>query len=98
MAGQKRETLVTVPGGSTRNRFLNPAGDAARGAKIGVLTFSDGREFVHRDLIEMNNGFQDRLRHRLAADGHEVATGEIVWSAETARTQARRLAQQGCDA
>jgi L-fucose/D-arabinose isomerase len=67
-------------------------------AKIGVLTFSDGREFVHRDLIDMNGGFQDRLANRLAADGHEVVTGEIVWSPESARSEARRLAEQGCDA
>jgi L-fucose/D-arabinose isomerase len=67
-------------------------------AKIGVLTFSDGREFVHRDLAEMNRGFQERLANRLRADGHEVVAGELVWSADTARSQGRRLAQECCDA
>jgi L-fucose isomerase len=67
-------------------------------AKIGVLTFSDGREFVARDLAEMNRGFQERLTNRLRADGHQVVSGEIVWSADTARTEGRRLAQAGCDA
>jgi L-fucose/D-arabinose isomerase len=67
-------------------------------AKIGVLTFSDGREFVHRDLAEMNRGFQDRLANRLRGDGHDVVAGELVWSADTARSQGRRLAQEGCDA
>ena len=64
--------------------------------KIGVLTFSDGRQFVHRDVRDMNRGFQDRLANRLAADGYEVVAGELVWSAETARTEARRLAERGC--
>ena len=67
-------------------------------ARVGILTFSDGREFVHRQLIEMNLGFQNRLRQRLEADGYEVVTGEeIVWSNEVARREAARLAQAGCD-
>jgi L-fucose isomerase len=67
-------------------------------AKIGVLTFSDGREFVHRDVLGTNERFQTRLANRLAADGHEVVIGDVVWSAESARSQARRLVQEGCDA
>jgi L-fucose/D-arabinose isomerase len=67
-------------------------------SRIGVLTFSDGRDFVHRDVLEMNEGFQSRLATRLEADGHEVVAGEIVHSAETARSQGRRLNEQGCDA
>ncbi len=67
-------------------------------AKIGVLTFSDGREFVARDLAAMNRDFQERLANRLRADGHEVIAGEIVWSADSARTEGRRLAHAGCDA
>ena len=67
-------------------------------AKIGVLTFSDGREFVHRDLVKVNEGFQTRLAARLRAEGHEVVAGQIVWSAESARNEARRLAAAGCDA
>ena len=68
-------------------------------AKVGVLTFSDGREFVHRDLIRMNGDFQSRLRDALVANGHEVVCGEeIVWSSELAAREARRLASLGCDA
>jgi L-fucose isomerase len=67
-------------------------------AKIGVLTFSDGRDFVHRDLVGVNEGFQERLANRLRQEGHEVVTGEIVWSAEGARTQAQALVAAGCDA
>jgi L-fucose isomerase len=67
-------------------------------AKIGILTFSDGREFVARDVADMNQAFQERLANRLAEDGHEVVAGEIVWSPESARNQARRLTEQACDA
>jgi len=67
-------------------------------AKVGVLTFSDGREFVHKQLIEMNMGFQERLRKRLEADGYEVIAGEeIVWNNEVARREGIRLTQEGCD-
>ena len=68
-------------------------------ARIGVLTFSDGRDFVARDLVEMNEDFQRRLRARLEAAGHEVVTGEeIVWTTDLAECEARRLAERGCDA
>jgi L-fucose isomerase len=67
-------------------------------AKIGVLTFSDGRDFVHRDMVEVNERFQTRLAERLRREGHEVVAGEIVWSAESARNEARKLAAAGCDA
>lgn len=65
-------------------------------ARIGILTFSDGRDFVHRDLVQMNDDFQSRLRNRLASDGHDVVCGDIVWSAESAQREARRLTQDGC--
>jgi L-fucose isomerase len=68
-------------------------------AKIGLLTFSDGREFVQRDLTAMNQGFESRLRERLVADGHEVVCGEeIVWTSELAQREARRLTASGCEA
>lgn len=67
-------------------------------AKVGVLTFSDGREFVHRDVLETNERFQTQLANRLSAEGHDVVAGEIVWSPETARSQAHRLVAEGCEA
>jgi len=67
-------------------------------AKIGVLTFSDGREFVHREMLGITEGFQQRLAKRLAADGHEAVVGEIVWTAEGARREAQRLSAAGCTA
>jgi L-fucose isomerase len=67
-------------------------------AKVGILTFSDGRDFVNRDLVELNEGFQRRLRASLEEDGHEVVAGEIVWTSELAANEARRLAAEGCQA
>lgn len=67
--------------------------------RIGILTFSDGRDFIARDLREMNEDFQRRLAARLEADGHEVVCApDIVWSAETARSGARHLTLHGCEA
>ncbi|MBF6557617.1 MAG: L-fucose/L-arabinose isomerase family protein [Acidimicrobiales bacterium] len=70
------------------------------GSKIGILTFSDGRDFVHQAHLEAGTlqRFQDGLRRRLEADGHEVVAGEFVWSNATAVEQAQRLAAAGCDA
>lgn len=66
--------------------------------KVGILTFSDGRDFVQRDLTSINVAFEDRMRSCLEASGHEVVTGEIVWTSELAVSESRRLAQAGCDA
>jgi L-fucose isomerase len=66
-------------------------------AKVGILTFSDGRGFVAKELEKMNKGFQDRLVKRLRADGHTVVTGEIVWTNVLAKSEATKLATAGCD-
>ncbi len=67
-------------------------------ARVGVLTFSDGRSFVAEQVEALNRSFQDRLRHRLESDGHQVITGEeIVWTNEGAVREAKRLAAAGCD-
>ena len=67
-------------------------------ARVGILTFSDGRSFVAEQVEALNRSFQDRLRHRLESDGHQVITGEeIVWTNEGAVREAKRLAAAGCD-
>jgi L-fucose isomerase len=69
-------------------------------AKIGILTFSDGRDFVHKAHLAEGTleRFQRGLQRRLEADGYEVIAGEFVWSNVTAVEQAKRLAAAGCDA
>lgn len=66
--------------------------------KVGILTLSDGRAFVHRDLVATNEQAQAQLAGSLENDGHDVVTGEIVWSVERAKSESRRLSQAGCDA
>lgn len=45
-------------------------------ARIALATASDGRDFVHREIVSFGLGIQDRLATALRAEGHEVVTGE----------------------
>src|SRR5690348_15583655 len=66
--------------------------------KIGILTFSDGRAFVAREVDELNRRSQSRLQHRLEADGYTTVAGEeIVCTNEQAVNEAKKLAAAGCD-
>lgn len=67
--------------------------------KVGVLTFSDGRESVHREVEPINREFQNRLAEALRATGEvePVVGREIIWTAELARNEAQRLAHEGCE-
>ena len=66
--------------------------------KIGLLTFSDGRPFVAREIDEFNRSAQDRIRLRLENDGYQVVTGEeVICTNEQAVREAKRLAASGCD-
>jgi len=61
--------------------------------RVGILTFSDGRGFVHRDIEGFARGIEDDIAGALTAAGHEVVRGdEVVWTNEAATAQARRLA------
>ena len=67
--------------------------------RIGLLSFSDGRERVHKNLspsIEKNAGL---IRERLEASGQiEVIPGdEIIWRHSQAREQAKLVAGKGVD-
>ena len=65
--------------------------------RVGILTFSDGRPFVARDVEDTNLGFQRRLAQSLEAAGFEVvAPAASITSAEAARDEALRLAAAGC--
>jgi L-fucose isomerase len=58
-----------------------------------MLTFSDGRDFVHRDIADFAAGAQRRIRERLAEHGHEMLpTAPVICSSELATREARRLA------
>ena len=67
-------------------------------ARVGLLTFSDGRDFVNRDLEGFTREVEDTIAAVLAEAGHEVLrASEIVWTNESAREQARRLDAQRPD-
>lgn len=62
-------------------------------ARIGLLTFSDGRDFVHHDLIPFIEDIEQKIIGTLEAKGHEVIQGqELIWTNEIATREARRLA------
>lgn len=67
--------------------------------KLGVLTFSDGRQRVHEELIDINQGFLDRLIKTLEETGElELVVGsEIIHTATQAKTQAETLKCAGVD-
>lgn len=70
-----------------------------RKRRVGILTFSDGREAVHREVEAVNREFQNRLAEALRATGEvePIVGREIVWTAELARNEALRLAHEGCE-
>jgi L-fucose/D-arabinose isomerase len=64
--------------------------------RIGLLTFSDGRPFVAREVDELNRRSQQRIQARLEADGYEVIAGDIICTNEQAVNEGKRLAALGC--
>ena len=70
-----------------------------RPPKVGILSFSDGREHVHRELVGLVERFQERVAQRLRQEGWEVVTGrEVVWTTDLAVRESRYLAAQGVEA
>lgn len=68
-------------------------GGGMRKRKVGIITFSDGRDFVHEELLSMNREFERRLKRALEATGEvEVVTApEIVWKPSLAKQAGREL-------
>ncbi len=64
-----------------------------RKRKVGIITFSDGRDFVHNDLLEMNRSFQERLVKALEETGEVevVAASDIVWKPSLAKKAGKEL-------
>ena len=67
-------------------------------AKIGVLTMSDGREKVHRDVEKFARGVEDEVVGALERAGHEVVRArEPIWTNRLATNEARRIAAERPD-
>jgi L-fucose/D-arabinose isomerase len=62
-------------------------------ARIGILTMSDGREPVHRDIEKFARNVEVEIVAVLESAGHEVVRArEVVWTNRLAVNEARRLA------
>ncbi|MGH3670401.1 MAG: fucose isomerase, partial [Pseudonocardiaceae bacterium] len=62
-------------------------------ARIGLLTFSDGRDFVHADIKAFGRDIEHRIAQALERAGHEVIRAtEPIWTNTLATTEARRVA------
>src|SRR3954468_5066489 len=61
-------------------------------AKVGLLTVSDGRPAVHRDLAAFATDVEGRIATALERSGHIVVRGEPIWTNELAVSEARRIA------
>jgi L-fucose isomerase len=69
-------------------------------AKVGILTFSDGRYFVHEDagVGAFARDVEDDIVGALKAAGYEVVRArEIVWTNRLATSEARRVADERPD-
>ncbi len=61
-------------------------------ARVGVITFSDGRPPVHQELLSMNLQFQNNLVKKLEEEGHEVVVAdEPPWNNETAVKAGKKM-------
>ncbi|MCJ7563107.1 MAG: L-fucose/L-arabinose isomerase family protein [Candidatus Aminicenantes bacterium] len=67
--------------------------------RIGLLSFSDGRERVHRNLSPGIAENARRLQKKLEETGEVqvIAADEIIWRHAQAREQARAVAAKGTD-
>lgn len=61
--------------------------------KVGIITLSDGRDFVHEELLEMNRGFEERLVKSLETTGEVevIRASEIAWKPSLAKQAGKEL-------
>lgn len=71
-----------------------------RKIKVGILTISDGREYLHEEYRELNMGYQKEIAGRLTQTGEfEVVCGSVpIHTNEEARTEAAKLQREGVEA
>jgi len=67
--------------------------------KVGILTFSDGREYVNAELRPIIFEFQKELEHALlkSKEIEPIVATEIIWTPDLARREAQRLSELGCE-
>ena len=67
--------------------------------KVGLLTISDGRIYIHNEQYDMTMGYQQAIKDRLEKTGTvEVVAGTVpVNSNEVAKREAQRLKDAGVE-
>lgn len=67
--------------------------------RIGILSFSDGRERVHRDLKpEINKSLESLISFLQTKNGFDIIKGsEIIYTPELARKEAKKILSKGID-
>ncbi len=67
--------------------------------KVGLLTISDGREYIHNDLLPLNRRYQNEIKQALeATEAVEVVEGEeIIGNNPAAKKEAQRLKAAGVE-
>src|SRR5215203_6803541 len=67
-------------------------------AKVGILTFSDGRDFVHKDVEKFCRDVEGDIVGALENARHEVVRArEVVWTNRLAVREAQRLSGERPD-
>lgn len=67
--------------------------------RVGILTFSDGREYIHRDMLGTNKKYQEAIADALEATGLiDVVQGrEIIGTPHAAAAEGRFLSERAVD-
>ena len=66
--------------------------------KVGILSFSDGRDFVHQGIASFGAAVEGRIAAACRASGFEVVLGtEPITSNQAAVREARRMALERPD-
>lgn len=68
--------------------------------KVGILTMSDGREYLHQEYVKLNMDYQKVIQDTLEDTGlFEVVGGEVpIHTNEEAKREAKRLQRAGVEA
>lgn len=67
-------------------------------AKVGILTFSDGREFVRNETHDFCTGVEEKISVALGARGHEVVRGRnVIGDSDVVLASARAIAAERPD-
>jgi L-fucose isomerase len=70
-----------------------------RKIRVGLITFSDGRDYIHEEMLETNWGYQKDISKALSATGYieVIEARKIINTSEVAVEEGKYLAQKDVD-